>query len=113
MENQTAFRPAHDLLLPIAEIQALKTLLESHPNRAQAAAFLENIALRCGAYESPEQRATIAAYQRGAESLARDGEIEVDESPVISKGDDPGAYVQAWLWVSDEDAGLVAKTDED
>lgn len=113
MENQIAFLPAHDLLLPIAEIQVLKALLESHSDHAHAAAFLEKIALRCGAYESAERRVAIAAYQRGAESLARDGEIEVDESPVISKGDDPGAYVQAWLWVSDDDAGLVATTDGD
>ncbi|MBL9187528.1 MAG: hypothetical protein JNK23_08635 [Opitutaceae bacterium] len=110
MENQIAFLPAHDLLLPIAEIQALKTLLDAHSDRAQAAAFLEEIARRCGAHESAERRGALAAYQRGAESLARDGEIEVDESAVISKGDAPGAYVQAWLWVGDADAGLVAET---
>lgn len=36
----------------------------------------------------------------------RDGEIEVDEDACISKGDDPGAYVQAWVWVYAEDAGV-------
>lgn len=41
MENQTAFLPAHDLLLPIAEIEVLKALLESHSDHAHAAAFLE------------------------------------------------------------------------
>jgi len=110
METPIAFRPAHDLLLPVAEIQILKALLDSHSDRAPAAAFLEEITRRCGAYESAERRVALAAYQRGAESLARDGEIEVDESAVISKGDAPGAYVQAWLWVSDDDAGLVTET---
>ena len=30
-----------------------------------------------------------------------DGELEVDENATVSMGEDPGAYVQAWLWVSD------------
>jgi len=28
-----------------------------------------------------------------------DGDFEVDPGAVVSKGDDPGAYVQAWVWV--------------
>lgn len=30
----------------------------------------------------------------------REGEIEIDSSAVVSEGDDNGAYVQAWVWVS-------------
>lgn len=29
-----------------------------------------------------------------------DGEVQVDDDAVISHGDDNGAYVQAWVWVS-------------
>lgn len=36
------------------------------------------------------------------------GEIEVDDSAVLSEADD-GCYVMAWLWVSNEDA--AAKLD--
>ena len=36
----------------------------------------------------------------------REGEIEIDDDPKVSAGDDPGAYVQAWVWVSNEEAGL-------
>ena len=32
---------------------------------------------------------------------ARDGEIEIDDDAVVSEFDG-GAYVQAWVWVSDE-----------
>lgn len=32
---------------------------------------------------------------------ARDGEIEIDDDAVISRGSDGGAYVQAWVWVDD------------
>lgn len=28
-----------------------------------------------------------------------DGVCEIDEGAVVSRGDDPGAYVQAWVWV--------------
>ena len=29
----------------------------------------------------------------------RDGEIEIDDDAVVSRGDYDGAYVQAWVWV--------------
>lgn len=34
-----------------------------------------------------------------------EGEIEIDETTVLSEGDG-GSYVQAWIWVSDETAGI-------
>jgi hypothetical protein len=36
----------------------------------------------------------------------RDGEIEIDSRTVVSLSDDGGAYVMAWLWVSNAAAGL-------
>ena len=30
----------------------------------------------------------------------REGELEIDDYTVISRGDDCGAYVLAWLWVA-------------
>ena len=32
----------------------------------------------------------------------REGEIEVDDNALVSRGSDPGAYVAAWVWVRDE-----------
>lgn len=116
MDTPTPLQPAHDLLIPLAEVGELAALLSSHPDRLRAESHLANVFTRCGVNASATERATIAAYQSGAEALSRDGEIEVDESPVVSPGRDGGAYVQAWLWVSDADAGLpeqpeVAPTD--
>src|SRR5688572_11282438 len=37
----------------------------------------------------------------------RDGEIEIDDDAIVSRGEDPGAYVQAWVWVSYKDAGIA------
>lgn len=36
------------------------------------------------------------------EKYQREGEIEIDDqvgTAMVSRGDDPGAYVQAWVWV--------------
>lgn len=32
-----------------------------------------------------------------------DGQIEIDDHPVVSDGADNGAYVMAWVWASDDD----------
>jgi hypothetical protein len=45
----------------------------------------------------------ILAYAR--ENLVRDGDLEVDADAVVSMGDDFGAYVACWKWVSLEDIG--------
>jgi len=43
---------------------------------------------------------TTAEYIQQAKKLyERDGEIEIDANATVSEGDDPGAYVQAWVWV--------------
>lgn len=36
-----------------------------------------------------------------------DGELEVDDDAVVSRGGDPGAYVMCWTWVSNEQAGVT------
>jgi hypothetical protein len=36
---------------------------------------------------------------RARDLYERDGYVEVDLDATISRGDDPGAYVQGWVWV--------------
>lgn len=48
--------------------------------------------------EGPE----ATAYREAASELSKDGELEIDDGAIVSMGDDPGAYVMAWLWVSEE-----------
>jgi hypothetical protein len=40
--------------------------------------------------------------KRAKEIYCVDSEIEVDSNARISRGDDPGAYVEAWVWVPDD-----------
>ncbi len=53
-----------------------------------------------------------AAYiAAGREKWCND-DLEIDDHPMVSLGGDPGAWVAAWVWVTDEDAGLE-EDDED
>ncbi len=49
------------------------------------------------------------AYRRAARSANYAENIDFDDVPVVSRGDDSGAYVQAWFWVSNEDAGICTQ----
>jgi len=40
--------------------------------------------------------------ERAKELYCADGEIEVDSDACVSRGDDRGAYVEAWVWVPDD-----------
>lgn len=44
-----------------------------------------------------------SAYVEAAKNLhADEGEVEIDDNAIVSKGDPDGAYVMAWVWVNDE-----------
>jgi hypothetical protein len=43
------------------------------------------------------------AYRAAAKSMFEDeGTLEIDGNAIVSIGDDPGAYVEAWVWVPQE-----------
>jgi hypothetical protein len=53
-------------------------------------------------------------FRKAADDIyGRDGEIEIDEGAPVSKGSDPGVYVQAWIWVTNSQAGITDEEDED
>ena len=45
----------------------------------------------------------LQKYRDAAMRSSRDGEIEIDPGAVVSKGEDAGAYVMAWLWIADDE----------
>lgn len=45
---------------------------------------------------SPEE---VAYAQAARKNHHKEGDLEVDESAIVSKGDDDGAYVMGWVWV--------------
>jgi hypothetical protein len=51
-------------------------------------------------------------YARAAhKEYHQEGEIEIDDTTVVSEGGDLGAYVLAWVWVDDQAAGIVRDED--
>jgi hypothetical protein len=53
-------------------------------------------------------------YARTAfEQYHRDGETEIADPTVVSLSDDQGAYVLAWVWVDDADAGIAHDEDDE
>ena len=50
-------------------------------------------------------------YVVAGREMMDEGDLEMDDKVVISKSD-AGAYVLAWKWVSNEDAGLEEAEDE-
>lgn len=58
-------------------------------------------------HEIQEAKEPMApAFIKAAQEQAVEGEIEVDENAQLSFSSDQGAYCMAWLWVSNEEAGL-------
>lgn len=51
-------------------------------------------------------------YRLAAQEKAHD-ELEIDEDAIVSRGDDPGAWVHAWIWITDDEAGAPSDEDED
>lgn len=50
------------------------------------------------------------AYAKAAaEQCTVDGEVEVDDPTVLSQSEN-GSYVMAWVWVSNEDAGILTNS---
>jgi hypothetical protein len=54
----------------------------------------------------PTDDAVTIAYRNAAKDKQVDGEIEIDDDALVSVGEDCGAYVQAWLWVRADEAGV-------
>jgi hypothetical protein len=43
---------------------------------------------------------TDKAYVKAARRLhQKQGEVEIDDNAIVSRGSDKGAYVHAWVWV--------------
>lgn len=50
--------------------------------------------------DDTEDKALKEAYRQAASArYERDGYLEIDHDAKVSLGDDPGAYVQAWVWI--------------
>jgi len=79
--------------LPVVDAQAISNIIDG-PREA----------------ESEAEDSFDELYRAAAEEKwgARDG-IDIDAGAPVSGSNDAGAYVQAWVWVSDAEAGIPAR----
>jgi len=54
----------------------------------------------------PDAAAFIAAVDT-------DDDFEVDEDAIVSRGEDDGAFVMSWVWVTNEAAGIPSEDLDD
>lgn len=95
--NDTYLRLSKDELRLIAACLGQLTVREAKNLKG----LFEN---RITELENEETQKRWQAYRDAAPS--RDGELEVDENALVSEGGDTGAYVMAWIWVPNHDAGI-------
>jgi hypothetical protein len=47
---------------------------------------------------------TNAQYAQAARAIvAANDNLDMDDEPIVSAGEEDGAFVQAWIWVRDAD----------
>jgi hypothetical protein len=91
------------------ELKILTAALENHSavfdgeDRIKILALIEK--LEPDDRSSPERD----AYRNAVETS---DELEVDDDAIVSMGADPGAWVHAWVWVTNERAGIEEDEDE-
>lgn len=71
-------------------------------NKQAALSEIEGLTFRnCVEFFAEKRSAESIAYVKQARNeMHRDGEVEIDDCAFVSLGDDDGAYVMAWVWVS-------------
>jgi RNA polymerase subunit RPABC4/transcription elongation factor Spt4 len=92
--------------LSMADIGLLHLVLEETFSATDPAIVdLKNRLLAVFLQEAdPDFVASVDAYRNAVQTV--DGEMEIDNDAEVSMGEDPGAYVMIWKWVSAEDAGV-------
>ena len=98
MKTYMAFT-AEELALIAASLGPL-TIQEAADVRKRCQERLDDMA-------NPAQTDLWTQFRDAAEAIhAKEGEIEFDkDAMLVAEGEDDGAYVMAWVWVSDDDAG--------
>lgn len=89
-------------------------LLENYDSTGKGLTIDTDYLRSSTAPDTEHDDALDAPYRDAAKRLFhKGGELEIDPDAKVSRGEDPGAYVQAWLWVDEaftkqlEDGGTL------
>jgi hypothetical protein len=89
--------------LPKAEVGRLRKAIVSVGLDVKVGGPLDRLLEKLDEALRDDKNPVLREYRRRAKKMYKEGELEIDDDAVVSKGDDAGAYVQAWVWVEDED----------
>lgn len=91
---------------PSSECKPIKNLLERvAPGEPMPCGECPQCGALCHPSAEDDEDISDQSYRDAAEILhGRDGVCEIDADAAVSKGDDDGAYVAAWVWVPSSDA---------
>lgn len=92
-------------VLPIKESLAADDRLGLQPGPVSR---LQSIIDRVAEPVAARERDIITLAQR---NVCQEGKIEIDDSSIVSEGDDNGAYVLAWVWC-DFEGSPMSKSDD-
>lgn len=92
------------MILHDGEIQILLKALKRTKDEGLKSVYNRVVAMAQGEEDRAED---YAKYRQAAkDTYQAEGITEIDDDAVISEGNDPGAYVMAWVWVAAGDAGV-------
>jgi hypothetical protein len=57
--------------------------------------------IECGSLTDTEGELDKLYIEAARDQYGEEGACEIDDNAVVSHGSDPGAYVQAWVWVEE------------
>ena len=87
------------------EVAMLRRLLAYVEGSTDRDTEISLIRAKLDLYEAPETKDQRFRDAAEGQSWVRDGECEIDDHAVVSSSDE-GAYVMAWVWASNADAGI-------
>jgi len=85
---------------------ALRSARGDQPEDPDAIALADRIAAKIAEGKEPWRADYINAVET-------DDELEVDDDAIVSEGGDPGAWVMAWVWITDAQAGHEEEDEDD
>jgi hypothetical protein len=74
-------------------VEGIKKRLASVELRNGAVYFMDSVSVH------QQEFATDDEIQFARDRHGEEGEVEIDEPAIVSRGADDGCYVQAWVWV--------------
>ena len=93
-------------ILPSDTFDAVVSLLNGNATPEQKQQLKQYVERQASIGPQDDDSKYAYAAKRKYLRFGTDGDVSFDDDPMMSHGGDGGSFVNAWLWVSDEEAGV-------